>query len=89
MQVVAVELDKGINLIQARIIDLSNKKINLERDLEHYTSRLELGVERKKIEETKSIIRRTKSKLYEVEKMLFLNQQLLGHDDRHEYQLES
>jgi hypothetical protein len=89
MQTVAVELDKGINLIQARIIDLTNKKITLERDIEHYTSRIELGIERKKIEETKSIIRRTKSRLYEVEKILFLNQQLLGHDDRHEYQLEN
>jgi hypothetical protein len=66
MQTVAVELDKGINLIQARIIDLTNKKITLERDIEHYTSRIELGIERKKIEETKSIIRRTKSRLYEV-----------------------
>ena len=87
---VSAELnDKSINLIQVRIIELTNEKINLYKDLEHYTSRIELGIERKKIEETKSIIRRTKSKLYEVEKMLLLNQQLLTHDNRHEYQLES
>lgn len=87
---VSAELnDKSINLIQVRIIELTNEKINLYKDLEHHSTRLDLGIEAKKIEETKCTIRRIKSKLYEVEKMLFLNQQLLTHDDRHEYQLEN
>lgn len=89
MQVEQIENDYGVNIIKSRIIELTNKRIKLDRDIQHYEARLELCIERKNIEQTKTKIRRLKYKLYETDKMLSLNQRLLGYDDRHEYQLES
>ena len=82
-------IDHGFNIIQSRVIELTDRKIRLEKDIEHYSynmNRYDMSESRNKLQ---SQLRVAQSRLREVEKMLLLNQSLLSFDDRHEYQLEN
>ena len=89
MEVAYIPVAAGISIIQSRIIELTNKRVTINSDIEHYESRLELGADSNNIDLFRSRLKRLKSRLAETEKMLLTNQQLLGYDDSHEYQLEN
>lgn len=88
-QRVSLDLDKNIKTIEARIIELTNRKINLEREIDEFQAKFNLETERLKKEVIRVQMSRVKRKLYECEKVLYLNQSLLSYDNRHEYQLEN
>ena len=88
-QRVSLDLDKNIKTIEARIIELTNRKINLEREIDEFQARYNLENDRLKKEVIRVQMSRVKRKLYECEKVLYLNQSLLSYDNRHEYQLEN
>lgn len=90
-----LELNDGIKVINARIIDLNNKKLKIEKEIREKESIARL--ERKKLEKDVNLIRRCEYHLYQnlkprledLKKMIRLNQNLLCQSDEHEYQLEN
>ena len=86
---VCLDLDKGIHIIQARIIELTNKKIRLRDDLKHYQVRIELGVAPDKVDIETKKIKLIKRELEITDVVLNLNKNLLPFTDEHMYQLEN
>jgi hypothetical protein len=79
---------KGISVIQVRIIELTNQKINLESQLREVMNRIDLcdrEFTKRELNKDKKIL---VGKIIEVEKILYLNKYLLNQTNQHEYQLE-
>jgi len=82
--------DSGVQLIKVRIIELTNKKINLENEISEIDRHSRYGgVNEVDKSRMLQVLRRLKARLYEVEKMLYLNKYLLNQTDEHDYQLEN
>lgn len=80
--------EKNIRIIQIRIIDLTNKKISLDKELRDVLYKLEtcqLAYMKKELNKDRRIII---DKIVELEKILDLNKKLLSQTNEHEYQLE-
>lgn len=82
--------DSGVELIKVRIIELTNKKINLENEIIEL-DRQSRYVDVNEVDKDRMLqnLRRLKTRLYEVEKVLYLNKYLLNQTDEHEYKLEN
>lgn len=81
--------DDGVKIIQVRIIELTNQRINLESQLREVTHKIDIEdrefTKRELNRHRKNLI----GKIIECEKILFLNKQLLNQTNEHEYQLEN
>ncbi len=86
---VLIDINEGINIIQARIIDLTSQKLRLEADKQHYETRIELGIAPKNLAVEKTRLRKIVSKLEETNRILEVNKNLLPYTNEHEYQLEN
>jgi hypothetical protein len=82
--------DIGVELIKVRIIELTNKKINLENEI-FEVDRHAKYADVNQVDKDRMLqnLRRLKTRLYEVEKVLYLNKYLLNQTDEHDYQLEN
>lgn len=79
---------KSISVIQVRIIELTNQKINLESQLREVMNRIDLcdrEFTKRELNKDRKIL---VGKIIEVEKILYLNKYLLNQTNQHEYQLE-
>ena len=80
---------EGIKVIQVRIIELTNLKINLDTQIKEVAIKIDLAEKDNAIRELKREKRILIGRLIECEKILFLNKQLLNQTNEHEYQLEN
>lgn len=88
-QRVSINIDSSIHIINARIIELQERKIKLQYQIDEFEAKYNLETDRLKKEVVRVQMSRVKRKLYECEKILHFNQSLLSYDNRHEYQLEN
>ena len=88
-QVIYFDYCEGYKIIQSRIIDLTEKKIDLEQNILEYECKMNNETDKYR----KETFRRYKGKCFytlnQVERMILINQQLLCHDNNHVYQLEN
>ena len=88
-QRVSINIDSSIHIINARIIELQERRNKLQLEVDSFQAKYNLETDRLKKEVLRVQMSRVKSKLYECEKILHFNQSLLNYDNRHEYQLEN
>jgi hypothetical protein len=88
-QRVSMSLDNSIQIINARIIELTDRRNKLQLEVDQFQAKYNLETDKFKKEVIRVQMSRVKSKLYECEKILHFNQSLLSYDNRHEYQLEN
>ena len=82
--------NKAISLIQVRIVELENKRINTESMIREYNNKIEQNNITKNEENALFYhVRNLRSKLVEIEQVLWLNKYLLNQTNEHEYQLEN
>jgi hypothetical protein len=82
--------DDYINLIQTRIIELTNKKIMLEDEIRENNNIAERDdISYFKKQDILRLIKKKKAQLIELEKVLYTNKYLLNQNNEHEYQLEN
>lgn len=78
----------GIKIIEARIIELTNQKIKLEKDIEEYKNMIKRSD--KRYQETYQDRVRVKEKqIKAIDQVLLVNKNLLPYTDSHNYQLEN
>lgn len=81
--------DESVSIIQARIIELTDRKINLDSQLREVMNRMDLENREYTLNELNRSRKVLIGKLIECEKILHLNKQLLNRTNEHEYQLEN
>jgi hypothetical protein len=90
MQNLAIDLTTtSSKIIQARIIDLTDKLIRIEQELKEVEHKMDYENRDYTWKQLNSSRKRLKSDRIEMEKLLYINKSLLNQYNEHEYQLEN
>ena len=86
---VTVDITDAIQKMQARIIDLTSKKISLELEIKRIRNMIEMEDRSYTLNQLKRDEKILVGKVIDIEILLKVNKELLNQTDDHEYQLES
>jgi hypothetical protein len=88
LNTVYINDNAGIKIIEARIIELTNQRIKLEKDIEEYKRMIKYS-DKKHQETYFSRIKAKQTQIRAIEQVLLVNKNLLPFTDDHNYQLEN